>query len=440
MKKTLIFLLLVGGLLALIGGVGASQGTSPLGIVPTPSELQVNVWVDKAVYQLGERIHVYFSVNQQAYVYIVDIEPGGRTTLIFPSCYARDNLAGPGDHVVPPDRFMISWDSPAGTESVQAIASLQPLDLGIATFAECYPVLGGTPQEAGAAIQAIVPSTGVATAWTSFQVGGVTPPPPPPPPTNRSPVASFTFNPYYPLVGQAVSFNATGSYDPDGFIVAYRWDFDSNGTIDAIGQIVTYAFPLSGNRPVTLTVVDNLGATNSVTHYVSVQGYVPPPALSAGFYVNVESGNIVHITVQGSSTWFTEHPYRIELETNGSFISVNQQISGGVAPLGIVPTPTPQNTLTLSGSVSTGKVDYYIQLSSNATKIKFKMLLDWDGNGSLDLRTDNIYVGPSMGHPWSNPFVLSFPSGGLSWIGAQFCIVLIDVPGFTGIVCFNFNP
>lgn len=441
MKKTLIFLLLVGGLLALIGGAGASQGTSPLGIVPTPSALQVSIWVDKAVYQPGEYITIHYSVNQPAYLYIIDIDAAGYARLIFPNLYSQNNYVDAGEHVLPDKptyRFVVV--PPYGTEYVQAIASTQPLSLDVQGFREAFPLLGTDPSQVGAQIQGIIPVGETATAWTSFQVGGVTPPPPPPPPTNRPPVASFTFSPYYPVVGQSVVFDASTSYDPDGVIVSYRWDFDSNGTVDALGRIVTHAFSLSGSRPVTLTVVDNLGASASVTHYVWVQGYVPPPPPAAGFYVTVEPGNVVRITVQGSPTWFTEHQYRIELETDGSFINISHQISGGVAPLGIVPTPSPQSTLTLSGSVSTGKVDYFIQVSGNATKIKFKMLLDWDGNGTLDQRRDNIYVGPSGTNPPSNPFVLYFPSGSLSWVGAQICWVLVDQPGFRFIVCFNFNP
>ncbi|MCR4404121.1 MAG: DUF4384 domain-containing protein [Candidatus Acetothermia bacterium] len=446
MKKTLIYLLLVGGLLAFIGGAGASQGTSPLGIVPTPSALQVNIWVDKAVYQPGEYITIHYSVNQAAYVYIIDIDAAGYARLVFPNAYSQNNYVGAGEHVLPDKptyRFLVV--PPYGTEYVQAIASTQPLCLDVQGFREAFPLLGTDPSQVGAQIQGIIPVGETATAWTSFQVGYVTPPPPPPPPpANQSPVASFTFSPYYPVVGQSVVFDASTSYDPDGVIVSYRWDFDSNGIVDALGKIVTYAFSLPGNRPVTLTVVDNLGASASVTHVVSVQGYVPPPppppAPAAGFYVAIDPRNIVRISVQGSSTWVTAHQYRIELETDGRFINISHQISGGVSPLGIVPTPTPQSTLTLGGSVSTGKVDYSIQVSGNATKIKFKMLLDWDGDGTLDQRTDNIYVGPSGGHPPSNPFVLYFPSGTLTWVSAQICWVLVDRPGFWFIVCYTFNP
>jgi len=435
MKRSLILLLLVGGLLALIGGGGVSQGTSPLGIVPQPSELQVNVWVDKPVYYVNEYITIHYSVNQPAYIYIIDIDASGYSRCIFPNRYSQDNYVQAGEHQLPDKpsyRFVVV--PPSGTEYVQAIASTQPLNLDVQGFREAFPLLGTDPSQVGAQIQGIIPvESETATAWTSFQIIGGGPPP------NRAPVASFTFSPYYPLVGQRVTFNATSSYDPDGWLTGYRWDFDSNGTIDAWGRAVAHTFYTPGSHPVTLTVIDNQGASSAVTHAVSIQGYTPPPTQNAGFYINIEPGNVLHITVQGSNTWWLDHRYRIELETDGSFLSINQQTSGGVAPLGIVPAPSPQSTLTLSGSVGAGKVDYYITVSPNATQIKFKLLLDWNGDGTLDLRTDNVYIGPSMSHPRTNPFLLNFPSGTLSWTGAQICWVFGEPP-FQFIICINFNP
>ena len=43
--------------------------------------------------------------------------------------------------------------------------------------------------------------------------------------SNRAPVASFTESATVVAQGETISFDASGSYDPDGTIVAYLWDF-----------------------------------------------------------------------------------------------------------------------------------------------------------------------------------------------------------------------
>jgi PKD repeat protein len=85
------------------------------------------------------------------------------------------------------------------------------------------------------------------------------------------PTAEFTFSPQTPNTGQVVSFDASGSVDPDGTIVLYEWDFNSDGNTDATGLMVTHSWPSPGVYPVTLVVTDNDGAVGAVTHGVPVQ-------------------------------------------------------------------------------------------------------------------------------------------------------------------------
>ena len=60
-----------------------------------------------------------------------------------------------------------------------------------------------------------------------------------------------------------VDFSGAGSYDPDniGGSLIYAWDFGNNGISDQVNAITTYDKP--GTYTVTLTVTDNLGATNT---------------------------------------------------------------------------------------------------------------------------------------------------------------------------------
>ena len=82
------------------------------------------------------------------------------------------------------------------------------------------------------------------------------------------------------LVGETVTFNGSGSYDPDGTIVSYDWDFGdgTNGT----GVTTTHAYSTAGIYTVTLTVTDNEGAPGTDTASVNITAPNEPPVADAG--------------------------------------------------------------------------------------------------------------------------------------------------------------
>jgi PKD repeat protein len=85
---------------------------------------------------------------------------------------------------------------------------------------------------------------------------------------NRPPVASFTMNATTVLTGEAIHFDASGSTDLDGHIIYYVWNF-SNGT-SATGERVSHTYEDNGIYTVTLTVIDDDGATSSYGAVVTV--------------------------------------------------------------------------------------------------------------------------------------------------------------------------
>ena len=94
---------------------------------------------------------------------------------------------------------------------------------------------------------------------------------------NIPPHAQFTFSPESPRVGEPISFDASPSEDPDGEIVQYAWDFDGDGVADAEGARVSWTFTGEGSCTVSLTVVDNDGATGTIT--LKVQVFSPTESL-----------------------------------------------------------------------------------------------------------------------------------------------------------------
>jgi len=95
---------------------------------------------------------------------------------------------------------------------------------------------------------------------------------------NLPPVAKFTYSPLDPKVCDPVTFNASASYDPDGFIFSYTWNFGDGNVTTVFVPIIKHHFSIPGNYDVNLTVRDNCLAINSTIETVHVSSLTAPPA------------------------------------------------------------------------------------------------------------------------------------------------------------------
>ncbi|MFN4071149.1 MAG: PEGA domain-containing protein [Thermus caldifontis] len=183
-------------LLAILGlGAALAQQISPQGIIvnPVPTDLQVRVWVDKdpgkrgsSVYQIGEPIFIYVNVNQDAYVYLFNINADGKIDPILPNAFERDNFLRAGEtRRFPPEgaRYRYTVTGPEGEDRILAVASRRPLSLG-----EILDVEGNRVRVQGAeglaralsiVIEPLPPKDWV-TDLARYYVGRVTAPPPSP--------------------------------------------------------------------------------------------------------------------------------------------------------------------------------------------------------------------------------------------------------------------
>ena len=92
---------------------------------------------------------------------------------------------------------------------------------------------------------------------------------------NRPPVASINPSKTQALVDETITFDGSGSSDPDGTIAGFSWVFGDGGS--STQQTPEHAFTQPGEYNVTLTVTDNEGATGQSAVQIEVSSDNQPP-------------------------------------------------------------------------------------------------------------------------------------------------------------------
>jgi len=89
---------------------------------------------------------------------------------------------------------------------------------------------------------------------------------------NMPPEISFIVTPGAPHIDEPITFDASGSFDPDGTIASYDWDFDGDGLFDrtTTDPVTTYSYAVSGLKSVTLRATDSEGASGRATYTLDV--------------------------------------------------------------------------------------------------------------------------------------------------------------------------
>lgn len=116
-------------------------------------------------------------------------------------------------------------------------------------------------------------------------------------PPGQDPVASFTFTPSDPQADEAITFDASGSEDPDGTVVTYRWNFDDGTTRSTSDPTLTYTYDDPGLRSVQLEVEDDDGRTDTTSEFVPVD----PTAACEASPRTVEPGESVTLDASASN-------------------------------------------------------------------------------------------------------------------------------------------
>jgi PKD repeat protein len=173
---TLIFLALI-----TLASVTTFAQNAPQGIIVVPpGDLLTDIRTDRPAYVSGQTVLITYNVNQPAYIYVFNIDAAGTVRLIFPNQFSQANFVQAGEHLLPDNgSYTFAVAPPFGTEYLQIIATTQPINLGQLNFGQVFPLIGTTPQAAQGviqgAIQGLIPTGKVATAYTVFQTFGSAP-------------------------------------------------------------------------------------------------------------------------------------------------------------------------------------------------------------------------------------------------------------------------
>jgi hypothetical protein len=226
---------------------------------------------------------------------------------------------------------------------------------------------------------------------------------------NRPPVAApFDLDPTAPWASRPVSFDAGGSFDPDGSVTEYRWDWDGDGGYEEVTTAPTAAhtFP-AGTHTVGVQVVDDQGATTTFSQAVSVSGLVyrddlqPTGAGNVEFSVRNEVGeqiDITHLVVDpesGGVDEITIFDDEVEVGTAGY---LNETLDPGeIVELDVPETLAP-------GATATVEIDGFQDASGT--------LVDMDGQVlTVGLRYQFADHGYTT-EPWENTTVFTDTVGG----------------------------
>jgi PKD repeat protein len=133
-----------------------------------------------------------------------------------------------------------------------------------------YAVYNGRMHSAtwNQAAHAPVAGTAVLRATSGWSSRAMFPAQAAPPPVNEPPVANATIS----CDRLACDFDASASTDPEGGALSFDWEF-GDGSAHGTGATTSHDYADAGDRPVTLTVTDNKGATATAVRTASPTSY-----------------------------------------------------------------------------------------------------------------------------------------------------------------------
>ena len=99
---------------------------------------------------------------------------------------------------------------------------------------------------------------------------------------NQAPTAAMTAGPTNGPVPLTVSFDGTGSSDPEGNPLSYSWDLNGDGTFgDATGPTASFTYATAGVYHPSLRVTDDQGATDTASVTITAGNTAPTAVIDS---------------------------------------------------------------------------------------------------------------------------------------------------------------
>lgn len=153
-------------------------------------------------------------------------------------------------------------------------------------------------------------------------------------------------------------FDGSASYDPDGSVVAYRFDTGDGRVFNT--AVAEWAYDLPGTYQVTLTVVDNLGNSGSVTRSIEINPNQFNLGISCPVYARLAQGEQIAITCKVAGGHSSKVLYTF------SALSGNTQIASTGAPSPLTANLARGDTIQVSFPVIAGSLDGSVAITFRA--------------------------------------------------------------------------
>lgn len=190
--------------------------------------------------------------------------------------------------------------------------------------------------------------------------------------TNSPPSANFTISPEKVFAQKDITFDASSSFDPDGSIESFKWDF-GDGAI-AESEVVIHRFLQEGDYDVTLTVVNNVGLTSTITKKVIVSKALNIPNKPLNLFASESSSTEIKLSWTDNSD--NEDGFKLERKVlGGSFTEIKTLAANSTIYTDTGLTPNTTYYYRVRAYNTAGDSDYSNEASAMTMKAVEKIII-----------------------------------------------------------------